>query len=127
MDFYENALLHSGKLLIKTESALGHRSWILRHVLLANRTVEWYGDANHKELIGSVSLDGASVMLPADGRYPHMFELDWDGQDYLPLRALNAHDLRDWVLVSCNGCPSPPLAKLELSAEVACSCAVTVV
>ncbi len=96
----ENALLHSGRLLIKTEGHLGRRSWVLRHVLLAGRTLEWYADELHTQVVGSVNLEGAFLIVPEDAKHPYMLELDWDGQDYLPMRALSAPELKDWIVVS---------------------------
>jgi hypothetical protein len=99
-DALDNALLHEGRLLVKTEGPLGRRSWVLRHVLVTARTLEWFADAGLGQLVGSVSLDGGAVLLPAAPRHPFLFELDWDGQDYLPLRALSALELREWISVS---------------------------
>jgi hypothetical protein len=94
-----NALLHTGRLLVKTEGPLGRRSWVLRHVLVSTACLEWYADAGHTDLIGSVQLEGALVVLPEQAKHPFMFEIDWDGQDYLPLRALSGSEMRDWVMV----------------------------
>jgi hypothetical protein len=99
MEYEANALLHSGRLLVKMEGPLGRRSWVLRHVLLSGRTLEWYSDEEHTEVIGSVALEGACLMVPDNPKHPFMLELDWDGQDYLPLRALSFPELKEWIVV----------------------------
>jgi len=96
----ENTLLHEGRLLVKTEGPLGRRSWILRYILLGERTLEWYADAERTQLIGSVALQGSILLEPENPKHPYMIELDWDGQDYLPLRALSLLEFRSWVMVS---------------------------
>ncbi len=94
----DNQLLYTGRLLVKTE-LLGRRTWVLRHVELGAATLAWFS-GSESELVGSVSLEGATVIVPENPKHAFAFEVDWDGQDYLPLRALSLEEWRDWVNVS---------------------------
>ena len=60
----DNALLHRGPLYVKTMLLPGRRAWVNRHVMLLSHSLEWYADSSMATVVGSVSLLGATAILP---------------------------------------------------------------
>ena len=110
-------LLYAGDAYIKTNSASGV-AWVLRYITLTPYALEWFAGPNH-ESVGTVQLAGAALLQAAEGEAPSggaagslCVELDWSGQDFLPLFFDSPEDAHDAVLVRLlwrvvNACPAP--------------------
>jgi hypothetical protein len=97
-------LLYAGDAYIKTTGA-GGVAWVLRHITLTPYVLDWYADPQRASHIGTVQLAGGALLLSQDELAPAAsggslcVELDWSGQDFLPLFFSTADDSHDAVLV----------------------------
>jgi hypothetical protein len=114
-------LLYAGDAYIKTTSA-GGVAWVLRHITLTPYVLDWYADPQRASHIGTVQLAGGALLLSQDEHSPAAtggslcVELDWAGQDFLPLFFSTADDSHDAVLVrGCTGGPARPFSSRPAS------------
>jgi hypothetical protein len=98
-------LLYAGDAFIKTTGA-GGVAWVRRYITITPYVLDWFADPQRGAHIGTVQLAGGALLLaegaedaPTGASGSLCVELDWSGQDFLPLYFATADDAHDAVLV----------------------------
>ena len=104
-------LLYAGDAFIKTTGA-GGVAWVRRYITITPYVLDWFADPQRAAHIGTVQLAGGALLLaegaedaPVGAAGSLCVELDWSGQDFLPLFFATADDAHDAVLVRRGGGP----------------------